>query len=134
MTPDRVLETCLYVDDLELAEVFYSRLFGFELFAKVAGRHVFFRCGQGMFLLFNPEATRIDSGLGLPTHGATGPGHAAFAMKESEIATWRDRLDAHNIPIECEYSWPAGGFSIYFRDPAGNSIELATPGTWGLDA
>ena len=134
MTSDRVLETCLYVDDLDAAAAFYSRLFDFELFAKVPGRHVFFRCGQGMFLLFNPEATRIDSGLGLPTHGAIGPGHAAFVMAETEITVWRQRLIDQNIPIERETTWPSGGFSIYFRDPAGNSIELATPKTWGLDA
>jgi hypothetical protein len=33
--------------------------------------------------------------------------------------------------IEKEFGWPRGGRSIYFRDPAGNSVELVTPGLWG---
>jgi hypothetical protein len=27
-------------------------------------------------------------------------------------------------------TWPNGALSIYFRDPAGNSIELVTPNIW----
>jgi catechol 2,3-dioxygenase-like lactoylglutathione lyase family enzyme len=26
--------------------------------------------------------------------------------------------------------WPRGGRSVYFRDPDGHSVELATPGLW----
>jgi len=38
----------------------------------------------------------------------------------------------HGIAIESEITWPGGGRLIYFRHPAGNSVELATPKTWGL--
>ena len=39
---------------------------------------------------------------------------------------------ATEVPIELETDWPRGGHSLYFRDPAGNSVELITPGLWGL--
>lgn len=133
MQPSRVMETCLYVDDLEAAEEFYTRVLGFERYAKVPGHHVFFRCGDGMFLLFDPEATRRKSSAGIPAHGAVGAGHAAFRMAEEEIEGWRARLGEEKVEIECEYTWPSGGLSLYFRDPAGNSVELVTPSTWGLE-
>ena len=34
------------------------------------------------------------------------------------------------VAIESEVSWPNGGHSIYIRDPAGNSLEFATPDIW----
>ncbi len=126
-----VLETCLYVDDLVVAEEFYGRVLNFSPFAGVKNRHVFFRCGQGMLLLFNPAET-IKSNGNVPTHGANGAGHVAFAIAPEEIPMWREWLQEHNVPIETEITWPMGGKSIYFRDPAGNSLELATAQVWGL--
>ena len=38
----------------------------------------------------------------------------------------------HGVSIEKEVEWPKGGKSLYFRDPTGNSVELVTPGVWGL--
>ena len=127
----RILETCLYVDDLVAAESFYRTVLGLELFSKVAGRHVFFRCGESMVLLFDPRVTGQPSG-DVPTHGASGPGHVAFAIAPGELPAWRQWLTDHGVRIEKEITWPSGGQSIYFRDPAGNSLELATPSTWGL--
>ncbi len=129
--PLRVLETCLYVDDLDAAEVFYTRVLGLPLVGKEEGRHLFFRCGQGMLLIFNPDKT-LAADNEVPTHGARGPVHVAFAMRADEIDRWREHLRAHDVPIEQEVTWPHGGHSIYFRDPAGNSLELATPSLWGM--
>jgi len=84
-----------------------------------------------MFLVFHPGATASGSG-GVPGHGARGPGHAAFAVAEEDLDRWAARLAEKRIPIEGEVRWPGGGRSIYFRDPAGNSLELATPRIWGL--
>jgi catechol 2,3-dioxygenase-like lactoylglutathione lyase family enzyme len=127
--PEGLLETCLYVDDLEAAEEFYRRVLALELHSRVQRRHVFFRCGQGMLLLFNPDETAKPTGV-VPTHGAHGPGHAAFAMKAADIQAWLHHLDRQGVDVETEVSWPNGGYSIYFRDPAGNSIELATSQVW----
>jgi catechol 2,3-dioxygenase-like lactoylglutathione lyase family enzyme len=131
MRVDRVLETCLYVEDLEAAEAFYRQVLGLEVISKVEGRHVFFRCGDGVFLVFNPGQTAIATGRA-PTHGAHGQGHAAFALAVGDMDAWHSQLQSHGVEIETEFEWPNGGYSIYFRDPSGNSLELTTPQTWGL--
>lgn len=132
MNVDGVLESCLYARDLEAAERFYSGVLGLEAISRVEGRHVFFRCGAQVFLVFNPETTR-DGGE-LPPHGAEGPGHLAFSVREEEIDAWRRRLEEGGVEVEREAEWPRGGRSLYFRDPAGNSIELAPPRIWPLQA
>jgi hypothetical protein len=35
------------------------------------------------------------------------------------------------VEIEREVDWDEGGTSLYVRDPAGNSVELAPPTIWG---
>lgn len=125
-----ILETSLYAEDLEAAERFYAEVLGLETIARVPERHVFFRCGDRVFLVFNAART-LEGGM-LPPHGATGPGHVAFAVAEAELAEWRARLEAHGVEVETEFAWPGGGLSLYFRDPAGNSIELGTPAIWRI--
>ena len=127
---DRVLETILYVDDLDAAERFYGEVLGLELDSRKDGRFVFFKCGPAMLLLFEPGAAA--TGRTVPAHGAHGPGHACFAVAEDALPAWRSRLTAAGVAIEQEVTWPRGGRSFYFRDPAGNSLELATPRIWGL--
>jgi len=131
-----VLETCLYAVDLVATARFYSEVLGLESFAEKPERHVFFRVGRGVFLLFNPERTSLppeaDSGTPVLTHGAYGPGHVAFAVGEASLPAWRARLASEGVPIEAEVTWPGGGRSLYLRDPAGNSVELGTPRIWGL--
>jgi catechol 2,3-dioxygenase-like lactoylglutathione lyase family enzyme len=127
---DRVLETILYVDDLEAAERFYGGPLGLALDSRKEGLFAFFRIGDAMLLLFEPGASRRSRGV--PAHGAAGPGHACFAVAEGELGAWKARLEAAGIAIEHEQEWPRGGRSFYFRDPAGNSLEIATPRIWGL--
>ncbi|MCB0209902.1 MAG: VOC family protein [Anaerolineae bacterium] len=129
MKINQILETCLYVDDLEVAEQFYTKILGIEPFSRVKHRHIFFRCGAGMLLLFNPIETAKAVG-DVPTHGAHGPGHVAFAISSDEIAACREHLRHNGVSIETEITWPSGGQSIYFRDPAGNSLEFATKQVW----
>lgn len=132
----RVLEACLYATDLDAAERFYVGVLQLEKYSSVPGRHVFFRCGSGMFLVFNPERTSAEpslvNGAIVPAHGATGPGHVAFSVLDTEIPAWRSRLEAAGVEIESEVKWPRGGTSLYMRDPAGNCVELASPKLWGL--
>lgn len=126
-----IVETGIYVDDLERAEVFYRTVLGLTLVGKEPGRHVFFQVGpQNMLLIFNAAATL--KGDALPAHGATGPGHLALGIPLVDLDAWRRRLQEHAVVIEKEVHWPRGGRSLYFRDPAGNSVELITPGCWGL--
>lgn len=126
-----VLETCLYVDDLDRAERFYSTVLGLHLESRQEGRHVFFHCGNQMLLLFNPLASR-ESSDHFPSHGAFGPGHLAFAIRQADLPAWNNQLQEHGVAIERRLTWPGGGKSLYFRDPAGNSLELTTPKIWDL--
>lgn len=136
MQPSRILESALYVADLDAAEAFYRDLIGLDVIASAPGRHVFLRCGDGVLLLFNAEATREpplpDAKLPVPPHGATGPGHLCFAAGAEELDAWKLRLTLNGVAIEAEVEWPKGGRSIYLRDPSGNSIEFAEPKIWGI--
>lgn len=131
-----VLECCVYAADLAAAERFYAGTLGLEVFGREPGRHVFFRCGSAMFLVFDAARTTASpgevNGVAIPAHGASGPGHVAFRIPEEEFAAWRSRLTGAGIPIEAEVAWPRGGRSLYVRDPAGNSVELATATIWGI--
>jgi catechol 2,3-dioxygenase-like lactoylglutathione lyase family enzyme len=136
MQPSAILESALYVTDLAAAENFYATIMGLEQIAKVEGRHVFFRCGDGVLLLFNAEATRHApppvAKLPVPPHGAVGDGHLCFAGTADEIVRWKAHLEKQGVAIEADFEWPSGGRSIYFRDPSGNSIEFAEPRIWGF--
>lgn len=129
-----VLETALYCDDLVAAKAFYAGVLGLEEIAEAPSRHVFFRCGAGVLLIFNPAATEVPpqgDALPVPPHGARGPGHVCFSASAGEIAAWRTHLEAAGVAIESDFQWPGGkGRSIYFRDPAGNSLEFADPAIW----
>lgn len=133
MQPKAILETALYAPDLDAAKAFYGGLLGLPVIVEVAGRHVFFRVGAGVLLVFDPAATEVPSGnpaLPVPVHGARGPGHLCFAASREEISGWRERLTAAGVVAEAEFDWPNGARSLYVRDPAGNSVEFAEPQLW----
>jgi len=128
MKVDDVLECCIYAPDVSLAADFYSSVLGLEIFSSAPDRHAFFRCGGRVFLLFNPQRTLESDSV--PAHGAQGPGHVAFSVQEQDLPKWREHLERCGIAIEAELQWPGGGRSIYLRDPAGNSVELAPARIW----
>lgn len=127
---ESITETAIYGDDLGAAEEFYRDVLGLELLGKEPGRSVFFCVGPAsVLLIFNPTETL--QGDNLPPHGTTGPGHFAMGILPELFDAWRQRLLNKGVAIEKEKSWDRGGRSLYFRDPAGNVVELATPGIWG---
>ena len=135
MTITGILETILYAEGLDEAETFYADVLGLEKVHRDPNRQVFFRCGDAMLLIFNPRETSREPKAGslpVPTHGAKGPGHVCFRASRDEIQRWHDMLITNGIEIESDFEWPNGGRSIYFRDPAGNSLEFAEPKIWGL--
>lgn len=130
---DRVLETSLYFDDLDRAVAFYRDVLGLHIL--VAGpRLTAMDAGQSSVLLLfqrggTLEALSLPDGR-IPPHDGHGPAHVAFAVARDSIGEWVRHLVAHDVAIESRMRWPAGGESVYFRDPEGHSLELATPGTW----
>ncbi|WP_312416929.1 VOC family protein [Shinella sp.] len=130
-----ILETALYEDDLDAAEAFYGELLGLQKITRQANRHVFFRCGPGVLLIFNPQETiepPPPHAFPVPVHGARGPGHVCFRVPGPELDFWVQKLVEAGITIEADFHWPNGARSIYFRDPAGNSLECAEPGLWNI--
>lgn len=137
MQPAGVLETVLYAEDLDAIEHFWADVLDMQPFAKLAGRQLFYRCGDQVILIFNPNATVHPPAAGalpVPPHGAKGEGHICFRAGRDDIVRWRAHLEAKGVAIESDFIWPAsGGRSIYFRDPAGNCLEFAEPKIWGLN-
>ena len=130
-----VLEAALYADDLEAARRFYGGVLGLDEIVAQEGRHVFFSCGQTVLLVFRSEAScqpPAPDALPVPPHGATGAGHVCLTVAEDELAAMAQHLTAAGIAIESDFRWPHGPRSIYVRDPAGNSVEFASPRLWNL--
>ena len=133
MQLDRVLETCLYVDDLDRAARFYEQVLELKLLTSDSRFRAYDVGGKSVLLLFRRGATletvRMPGGT-IPPHDGHGPLHIAFAVGTDELAQWEERLQERGIEIEGRTTWTRGGHSIYFRDPDGHLLELATPGLW----
>lgn len=133
LRPKAILETVLYVDSLDRATAFYREVLGLPLIHDDPRMRAFDVSGQGVLLLFERGGTLapVETPFGtIPPHDGAGPLHMAFAIGKDDLPGWRDQLAAHNIAVESEVNWPAGGRSLYFRDPDGHCLELATPGLW----
>lgn len=129
MKATRIFETVLYSTDIPATQRFYSDVLGLDLLSA-SDTFLAFRLPAGVLLIFDPaHAERTDRGV--PAHGARGRGHIAFAARPDELDGWRAHLAANDVPIEMEVNWDAGGTSLYFRDPTGNSVELAPHTLWG---
>lgn len=128
-----ILETALYVADVGRAAAFYERVFGFPVLTRderfcaldVAGRQVLllFQHGSSVNGFTDPRGT-------IPGHDAAGTQHFAFAIDAPELDAWERRLADLGVTIEGRMTWSRGGRSLYFRDPDGHLVELATPGLW----
>ncbi len=130
-----VLETALYVEDVERAARFYEKLFGFKRLASDDRFCAFNVADQQVLLLFRRGGTleplRIEGGV-VPPHDGSGRLHFAFAIPASELKPWEELLAAEGIPVESKVRWDLGGQSLYFRDLDGHLVELATPGIWPI--
>jgi catechol 2,3-dioxygenase-like lactoylglutathione lyase family enzyme len=128
----RVLETALDCDNLATSAAFYTTLLGVTPMVEQE-RLVAIDAGQGtVLLLFQkgaPSSVMLAGGL-VPAHDAGGPGHFAFAVEAGDLSAWETRLAELRIAIESRVTWERGGVSLYFRDPDGRLVELATPGLW----
>ena len=132
---DRVLETCLYVDDLDRAAHFYEDVLELPALTSDARFRAYDVGGKSVLLLFRRgftlETVRMPGGT-IPPHDGHGPLHIAFAIAAEELADWEKRLGEHGVAIEGRTRWSRGGESVYFRDPDRHLLELATPGLWAI--
>jgi catechol 2,3-dioxygenase-like lactoylglutathione lyase family enzyme len=132
---DGVLETALYVDDLDRAVRFYTGVLELKPLYQDS-RLTAFSVGDRNVLLLFPRGGSLETvhmpGGTIPPHDGAGPLHVAFAIGKDELPKWEARLAANNIAIEGRTTWKRGGESIYFRDPDGHLLELATPGLWAI--
>jgi catechol 2,3-dioxygenase-like lactoylglutathione lyase family enzyme len=132
---DRVIETCLYVDDLGRAAAFYEGVLGLAAMTSDARFRAYDVGGKSVLLLFRRGATletvRMPGGT-IPPHDGHGPLHIAFAVSAEELSDWEARLDRHGVAIEGRTKWSGGGKSVYFRDPDRHLVEFATPGLWAI--
>lgn len=130
---DRIVESALYVEDLERARGFYEGVLGLSslyetetmLAYDVGGASVLllFRRGASLAAQTSPEGT-------IPPHGGSGRIHLAFAVAASELPAWEEALGRHDVAVEGRTTEEGGARSVYFRDPDGHLLELLTPGMW----
>ncbi len=128
-----ILETSVYVADLDVAHDFYNGILGLP--RMVAGdRLSAYDAAHGeVLLVFLRGNTREDietPGGVIPGHHSDGPSHFAFKIAARDVDAWRAHLGACGVPITSEVVWPAGGTSLYFNDPDGNVLELGAPPNW----
>ncbi len=128
-----ILETSLYVDDFGRACPFYEQTLGLNSIYRDARLCAYDVGGRGVLLLFlrgaSLETVHLPDGT-IPPHDGHGSEHVAFSIAAGELADWEERLKDGGVEIEGRTQWPRGGESIYFRDPDGHLLELATPGLW----
>ncbi|MGO4173969.1 VOC family protein [Bosea sp. TAF32] len=130
---NRIVETALYVDDLDRARDFYEAKLGLAPLLKTKTLFAYDVGGASVLLLFlrgaSLQTQRFDHGS-IPPHDGSGSLHIAFAVDAADLAAWEAKLDQLGIPVEGRMQWDRGSKSLYFRDPDGHMLELVTPGLW----
>ncbi len=130
----QILETSLYVNDLARSQSFYERICGFATIFHDDRMCAMEIPGEQIMLLFRHGMTDQPApgpaGGVIPPHHGRGALHLAFAIPFGELAAWEHHLQQQDVTVESKIVWPRGGTSLYFRDPDGHSLEVATPGLW----
>ena len=130
-----ILESSVYVDDIDRSVEFYTRLFGFDTLTRGKRICALSVSDRQVFLIFqkggSTDPTEFPGGVIPPTDG-DGELHVAFSVTGEELEEWRKWLGENEIEIESAVKWGRGGRSIYIRDPDNHLIELVTPGCWAI--
>jgi catechol 2,3-dioxygenase-like lactoylglutathione lyase family enzyme len=125
-----ILETVLYhePDEAEPMLRLYRDLLGLPV---VAGWEdgTALRVGAGLILLFDRRGLGRREGP-IAEHGSSGPSHLALRATPETYEGWREGLRAAGVEIVHEQEWSDQRHSFYFRDPAGNLIEIAGGDIW----
>jgi catechol 2,3-dioxygenase-like lactoylglutathione lyase family enzyme len=128
-----LLETSLYVSDLSRSRAFYQGIFGFPALLEDHRMCALQIPAGGVLLLFKHDGSlapsHTPSGT-VPPHGGSGALHLCFAIPTASLNEWIEHLKAQGVVLESRVLQRFGGISLYFRDPDGHSVEVATPGLW----
>ncbi|HEY6127888.1 MAG TPA: VOC family protein [Candidatus Acidoferrum sp.] len=126
---DGIVESSLYVSDVPRSISFYEDIFGFRVISDFGERGCAMQAGsRQVLLLFKKGASRTIQS----PHDGDGELHIAFATPSAELDAWESWLRAKGISVQEKRTWELGGCSLYFRDPDGHLLELATPGVWSI--
>ena len=129
-----VLETALYVADIDRAARFYQRLLGGRVLLDEPGRlRALDVAGRQVLLLFRVGASDHDNpvpGGVVPAHDARGRAHVCFAIPAGALDAWERHLAALGVAVVSRVRAERGATCLYLRDPDGHLVELATPGLW----
>jgi catechol 2,3-dioxygenase-like lactoylglutathione lyase family enzyme len=128
-----LLESALYVDDMERSVAFFREVMGLSTMIESERLTAFDAGRQGVLLIFKRGTSIQDmpgSGGVVPGHDGQGPLHMAFAIAEESYDEWHRHLVGAGVKMRGEMRWPRGGRSLYFEDPDGHVLEVATPGLW----
>jgi catechol 2,3-dioxygenase-like lactoylglutathione lyase family enzyme len=126
---DGLLETAIYVDDVEPAVAFYRDVLGLTV-VDSSERLTAMSAGPRQLLLVCRR--RASLALPLTPHDATGSQHIAFAIPPGSLDAWESWLAERRVRVLEKKRWERGGTSLYFSDPDGHLLELATPGVWSV--
>ena len=124
-----MLETALYHDSTvrDALRRFYGEVLGLPVVAAWEDGAAF-RVGTGVLLLFDRQRLVQRVGV-IADHGASGPGHACLQAAGGDYERWREHIEAGGVEILHDHHW-GGGRSFYFKDPAGNLLEIADCDFW----
>ncbi|KAL2812946.1 Glyoxalase/Bleomycin resistance protein/Dihydroxybiphenyl dioxygenase [Aspergillus granulosus] len=145
-----ILETCIYVRDIEASSKFYQETLNIIPFIE-SPRVTGFCLGTTTLLLFELGKTGEDihtpSGT-IPLHGPSPrvlaslqqhdkegeqslKQHFCLAVQSPEqVDDWEKHLQVKGVKIRSHMGWERGGKSVYFEDLDGHVVEIASRGVW----
>ncbi len=119
----RVLETALYVSDLDKAAAFYAHVIGLPCIHADHRMGAYDVGGNGVLLLF-PQGGSLQPietpGGPVPPHDGSGPMHVAFAIAKDELETWQATSKLRGLP------WRAGRSGRRVGSASTSVIRTAT--------
>jgi catechol 2,3-dioxygenase-like lactoylglutathione lyase family enzyme len=129
MRLEAVLEVALYHDAADGAAMteLYEDVLGLPVVARWPGGAAH-RLSGTLVLLFEREGLAKREGP-IADHGSVGPGHVCFTVAAGEYEECKRRVAAVAEVVH-QHDWSGGRRSFYFRDPAGNLLEIADGDLW----
>src|SRR5436305_12655762 len=101
-----ILESSLYVEDVQASRRFYEKIFGFRLISDFGGRGCAMQMGERQVLLLFKKRGSLDI---TSPHDGDGELHIAFAIPEAAVEKWEAWLAENGIAVEERKEGERGG-------------------------